>query len=127
MQQERVLHRALRAGEEAITHGIHSVADVEKLMHRVIEEEGGVDVDYLAVVDPSTFEAPIDFRRDVLLAGAVRMSRHGGGREEVDGRRRRPQYLARQGADQEASARCSPNTSSALISISITPDSLSQR
>jgi pantoate--beta-alanine ligase len=70
-----VLHRALRAGEEAITHGIHSVPDVEKLMHRVVEEAGGVEVDYLAVVDPATFEAPADFHRDVLLAGAVRVGR----------------------------------------------------
>jgi pantoate--beta-alanine ligase len=70
-----VLHRALRAGEEAITHGIHDVAGVEKLMHRVVAEEGGVEVDYLAVVDPLTFEAPAGFDRDVLLAGAVRVGR----------------------------------------------------
>jgi pantoate--beta-alanine ligase len=70
-----VLHRALRAGEEAITHGIHSVPDVEKLMHRVVTEEGGVEVDYLAVVDPLTFEAPVDFDRDVLLAGALRVGK----------------------------------------------------
>ncbi|HEX6098993.1 MAG TPA: pantoate--beta-alanine ligase [Thermoanaerobaculia bacterium] len=70
-----VLHRALRAGEEAITHGIHDVAGVEKLMRRVVEEEGGVDVDYLVVVDPSTFEPPEDFRREVLLAGAVRIGK----------------------------------------------------
>ena len=70
-----VLHRALRAGEEAITHGIHEVAGIEKLMHRVVEEEGGVDVDYLVVVDPLTFEAPADFDREVLLAGAVRVGR----------------------------------------------------
>jgi pantoate--beta-alanine ligase len=70
-----VLHRALRAGEEAITHGIHEVAGVEKLMHRVVTEEGGVEVDYLAVVDPLTFEAPADFAREVLLTGAVRLGR----------------------------------------------------
>jgi pantoate--beta-alanine ligase len=70
-----VLHRALRAGEEAITHGIHSVPDVEKLMHRVVAEEGGVEVDYLAVVDPLTFEAPVDFGREVLLVGAVRVGK----------------------------------------------------
>jgi pantoate--beta-alanine ligase len=68
-----VLHRALRAGEEAITHGIHEVADIEKLMHRVVADEGGVDADYLAVVDPLTFEAPADFDRDVLVAGAVKI------------------------------------------------------
>lgn len=70
-----VLHRALRAGEEAITHGIHEVAGIEKLMHRVVEEEGGVEVDYLAVVDPATFLAPVDFEREVLLAGAVKIGR----------------------------------------------------
>jgi pantoate--beta-alanine ligase len=70
-----VLHRALRAGEEAITHGIHEVAGIEKLMHRVVAEEGGVDVDYLVVVDPATFEAPRDFHRELLLAGAVRIGR----------------------------------------------------
>ena len=69
------LHRALRAGHEAITHGIHSVPDVERLMRRMVEEEGGVDVDYLVVVDPETFEAPADFHRDVLLAGAVWIGR----------------------------------------------------
>ncbi len=70
-----VLHRALRAGEEAVTHGIHSVPDVEKLMHRVVSEEGGMEVDYLAVVDPLTFESPVDFEREVLLAGAVRVGK----------------------------------------------------
>ena len=44
-------------------------------MHRVVAEEGGVDVDYLAVVDPLTFEAPADFDREVLLAGALRVGR----------------------------------------------------
>jgi pantoate--beta-alanine ligase len=70
-----VLHRALRAGEEAITHGIHDVDEVEKLMQRVVAEEGGVEVDYLVVVDPRTFEPPEDFEREVLLAGAVRVGR----------------------------------------------------
>jgi pantoate--beta-alanine ligase len=69
-----VLHRALRAGEEAVTHGIREVEGIEKLMHRIVAEEGGVEVDYLAVVDPLTFEAP-DFEREVLLAGAVRVGR----------------------------------------------------
>ncbi|HEY0371221.1 MAG TPA: pantoate--beta-alanine ligase [Thermoanaerobaculia bacterium] len=70
-----VLHRALRAGEEALTHGIHEVEGIEKLMHRVVAEEGGVDVDYLVVVDPRTFAPPADFDREVLLAGAVRVGK----------------------------------------------------
>jgi pantoate--beta-alanine ligase len=44
-------------------------------MHRVVEEEGGVTVDYLAVVDPRTFLAPVDFEREVLLAGAVKIGK----------------------------------------------------
>ena len=58
-------------------HARHSRASrtIEKLMHRVVAEEGGVEVDYLAVVDPLTFEAPADFDRDVLLAGAVRVGK----------------------------------------------------
>lgn len=67
-----VLHRALRAGEEALLHDVEDVGEVERLMHRVA---AGVDVDYLVLVDPSTFEAPVDFHRDLLLAGAVRIGR----------------------------------------------------
>jgi len=69
------LHRALRAGEEAITHGVHDVDAVETVMRRMIEETPGIEVDYLAVVDPETFLAPVDFRREVLVAGAVRVGR----------------------------------------------------
>jgi pantoate--beta-alanine ligase len=69
------LHRALRAGEEAITHGVHDVAAVETAMRRMIEETPGIEVDYLAVIDPETFLPPVDFRRDVLVAGAVRIGR----------------------------------------------------
>lgn len=69
------LHRALRAGVEAVTHGIHDVAGVEQLMRKVVAETPGVDVDYLALVDPLTFETPAGFDRDLLVAGAVRIGR----------------------------------------------------
>jgi pantoate--beta-alanine ligase len=72
-QKAPVLHRALRAGEEALLHDVEDVGAVEKLMHRVIRETPGIDVDYLALVDPQTFERPADFRRDLLLVGAVRL------------------------------------------------------
>ena len=65
------LHRALRAGEEAITHGVHDVDEIEKLMQRFVTAE----VDYLVVVDPETFERPRDFNRELLLAGAIRIGR----------------------------------------------------
>lgn len=70
-----VLHRALRAGEEALAHGIHDVAAIEKLMQRVASETPGVEVDYLALVDPLTFQPPADFHRELVLAGAVRVGK----------------------------------------------------
>ncbi len=70
-----VLHRALRAGEEALRHGVEDAASVEKLMHAMAAETRGVVVDYLALVDPATFERPADFKRDLLVAGAVRIGR----------------------------------------------------
>jgi pantoate--beta-alanine ligase len=70
-----VLHRALRAGEEALTHGALHVETVEQLMHKIAAETPGVEVDYLALVDPETFDRPADFHRDLLLAGAVRVGK----------------------------------------------------
>lgn len=70
-----VLHRALRAAEDALAHNVRDVASLEKLMARVVVEAGGMEVDYLVVVDPETFLPPTDFDRDVLLAGAVRVGR----------------------------------------------------
>jgi pantoate--beta-alanine ligase len=67
------LHRALRAGEEAIAHGIHDTASIELLMRKMIAETPGITVDYLVVVDPETFLPPADFRREILLAGAVKL------------------------------------------------------
>ncbi len=69
------LHRALRAGEEAITHGVEEVKGVELLMHKMAAQTPGVEVDYLALVDPATFEPPADFHRDLLLVGAVRIGK----------------------------------------------------
>ena len=69
------LHRALRGGVEAVTHGIHDMAGIEHLMRKVMEETPEVDVDYLTLVDPLTFEPPLDFDRDLLVAGAVRLGR----------------------------------------------------
>ena len=69
------LHRALRAGQEAIRHGVRDVDGIEHLMRKMLAETPGVECDYLAVVDPQTFRAPADFDRPVLLAGAVRVGR----------------------------------------------------
>lgn len=69
------LHRALRAGEEALKHGVDDAGAIEKLMHKMAAETPGVKVDYLVVVDPATFRAPADFHRDLLLAGAVHIGK----------------------------------------------------
>jgi pantoate--beta-alanine ligase len=72
-QRAPALHRALRAGQEAIKHGIRDVASIESLMQKMVAETPGVSVDYLVVVDPLTFLPPLSFSGDVLLAGAVRV------------------------------------------------------
>jgi pantoate--beta-alanine ligase len=66
------LHKALRAGETAIRHGVAEMAALERLMRQTAS---GVDIDYLVVVDPETFRPPADFHRDLLLAGAVRFGK----------------------------------------------------
>ena len=67
------LHRALRAGEAALEHGAIDQETVETLMRRIANEVEGIEVDYLALVDPMTFQPPEDFHRDLLLVGAIRV------------------------------------------------------
>ena len=69
------LHRALRAGEDAVKHGLEHVGEVEKLMQKIAAETRGIVVDYLALVDPATFQRPANFRRDLLIVGALRVGR----------------------------------------------------
>ena len=69
------LHRALCAGEAALRRDGGNVEAVEQVMHRAIGETPGIAVDYLALVDPETFEPPADFARDLLVAGAIRIGR----------------------------------------------------
>ncbi len=70
-----VLNRALRAGEAALRDGVEDVAAVESMMQKIAAEMPGIEVDYLSLVDPLTFAAPADFRRDLLLAGAIRIGK----------------------------------------------------
>ena len=69
------LHRALRAGEEAIQHGITDAPSIEHLMDKMAKETKGIEVDYLAVVEPETFLQPESIRRDTLLVGAIRIGK----------------------------------------------------
>lgn len=70
-----ILHRALRAGEEALLRDVEDVGAVERLMRKVASETSGVVVDYLVLVDPESFAPPVDFARDLLVAGAVRIGK----------------------------------------------------
>jgi pantoate--beta-alanine ligase len=69
------LYRALRVGEEAIARGNRDVSEIESLMRAALPEKSSLEIDYIAVVDPETFLPPADFRRDVLIVGAVGVGR----------------------------------------------------
>ena len=60
---------------EKLTRGVEHVETLEQLMHKIAAETPGVEVDYLAVVDPQTFDRPADFHRDLLIVGAVRIGK----------------------------------------------------
>jgi pantothenate synthetase len=45
------------------------------LMHKIAAETPGIEIDYLVLIDPMTFQRPVDFHRDLLLAGAVRIGK----------------------------------------------------
>jgi len=66
-----VLHRALLAGQQVLRDR-GSVDEAEHVMRDVCRS---VDIDYLVVIDPETFERPVDLRRDLLLAGTIRIGR----------------------------------------------------
>jgi pantoate--beta-alanine ligase len=65
-----VLHRALRAGERELAS--QNVEWVEQAMRDAAK---GMEIDYLVLVDPETFERPASFDRDLLLAGAIRIGK----------------------------------------------------
>lgn len=66
------LHEALLVGTEAIEAGTSDPEAVERRMSGALAGSP-LEIDYLRVVDPATFETPADFDRDLLLVGAVRI------------------------------------------------------
>lgn len=68
------LRRALLAGRDSIARGERDVAIIEREMTTAADEPG-VEIDYLRLVDPDTFESPTGFDRGLLLAGAIRVGR----------------------------------------------------
>jgi pantoate--beta-alanine ligase len=67
------LHRALLAGRSVLLDGNQEVHRVEQAMREALG--AGAEPDYLQLVDPETFLAPTDLRRDLLLVGAVRVGK----------------------------------------------------
>jgi pantoate--beta-alanine ligase len=68
-------HEALETGVAAIAAGERSVEAIEEVMRESISRHPAFEIDYLHLVDPATFLAPVDFDRDLLILGAVRLGR----------------------------------------------------
>ncbi len=68
-------NEALRAGVGLIRGGSTSTSAVESAMHAFLTRWSEIEIEYLKLVDPETFELPADFDRDLLVVGAVRIGR----------------------------------------------------
>jgi len=69
--QALVLHRALKAVEDATFSGEKSAQRLVEIARAVFAEEPGVRVDYISVVDPDTLEDVADVRDGALVAVAA--------------------------------------------------------
>jgi pantoate--beta-alanine ligase len=69
--QALVLHRALKAVEDATVSGEKSAQRLVEIARAVFAEEPGVRVDYISVVDPDTLEDVADVRDGALVAVAA--------------------------------------------------------
>ena len=69
------LYRALRAGLAAFAAGRRDPADVEAAARDLLEDEPGVEPDYVALVDPVTFEPVKQAEPGQVLATAARVGR----------------------------------------------------
>jgi pantoate--beta-alanine ligase len=76
-QEERQIaptfYRALQAGRQAIEAGRTDGDSVREVMRQVIGKEPMVQIDYLAVCDPSTLEPLTTIERQAVLLGAIRI------------------------------------------------------
>jgi pantoate--beta-alanine ligase len=69
------LYRALRAGLAAFAAGWRDPADVEAAARDLLEDAPGVEPDYVALVDPVTFEPVKQAEPGQVLATAARVGR----------------------------------------------------
>jgi len=68
-----ILYEALQAGREAIAGGATDMAWVQEVMRKVIAEKPTVQIDYLAICDPTTLEPLATIDRQAVLLGAIRI------------------------------------------------------
>lgn len=69
------LHRALQVGATAASSG-HPPAVIIAATRAVLDHEGGIETDYVALVDPDTFDdvgMPVGAQRPAVLAVAARV------------------------------------------------------
>jgi pantoate--beta-alanine ligase len=70
-----VLFQALEAGRVAIRAGVHSGAQIQQTMRKVVGKESLARIDYLAVCDPDTLEPLARIRDRAVLLGAIRIGK----------------------------------------------------
>jgi pantoate--beta-alanine ligase len=74
-QRATVLYRALEAGRAEYASGGRDPAAVEAAAREVLEDAPGVEPDYVALVDPATFEPAKQAEPGQVLATAARVGR----------------------------------------------------
>lgn len=67
------LHRAMLRAEEMVARGVKDASEIIEEAGKIIKAQPESDIDYLAVVDPDTFEDEKIINRPCLFALAVRM------------------------------------------------------
>lgn len=68
-----LLSRALRAGGQMIVGGTRDVATIERSMRQTIEQAPIIQIEYLAVCDPTTLEPLPMIMHHAVLLGAARI------------------------------------------------------
>jgi len=68
-----IFYAALQAGRQAIADGATDAAWVQEVMRKVIAEKPTVQIEYLAICDPTTLEPLATIDRQAVLLGAMRM------------------------------------------------------
>ncbi|HSN69304.1 MAG TPA: pantoate--beta-alanine ligase [Thermoanaerobaculia bacterium] len=67
------LHDALLEARAALDAGEIDPSAIERRMRAKLAPEPQIEIDYVRLVDPETFEAPSDLARDLLAVGAIRL------------------------------------------------------